>query len=247
MDSGYSFCIKNFEGPLDLLFQLIEKNQIDIYDIPIAEITEQFIYYLDISSNISLDSLSEFLILASELLRIKAKMLLPKEKDEPEEEYEDDPRATLVERLLEYKRYKDASLLLAQKYEEMKMIFFRENEENQLYRNFGEGNPVENLSIIDVFNSFNYLLERNSIEKISPVVDISQEIINIEDCVKVILSELNKKPDGLLFEDFFAQRKSKSSVIAYFLGMLELFKAKKLFFSQDRAYNRIYIYRGKEE
>lgn len=111
-----------FEGPLDLLLQLIEKNKIDIYDIPIAEITEQYLDYVNRLEEEDLDIVSDFLVMAATLLEIKSRMLLPRELDEEGEEI--DPRAELVERLLEYKKYKYISRILREKEEDADRVFY---------------------------------------------------------------------------------------------------------------------------
>lgn len=113
-----------FEGPLDLLYHLIEKNEIDIYDIPIAALTEQYLAYLDAAEDRDMDGMSEFLLMAATLLEIKSKLLLPKPKAEEEEG--PDPREELVQRLLEYKRIKDATETLKEREEEAALVYYKE-------------------------------------------------------------------------------------------------------------------------
>jgi segregation and condensation protein A len=109
---SYEIRIENFEGPLDLLLHLIKKNEMDIYNIPIADITAQYVAYIDAMKNLNLDVAGEFLLMAATLIHIKSRLLLPQtQEDEPEEE-EEDPRAELVRRLLEYQKYKEAALSL---------------------------------------------------------------------------------------------------------------------------------------
>ena len=113
-----------FEGPLDLLYHLIEKNEIDIYDIPVAALTEQYLAYLDAAEDRDMDGMSEFLLMAATLLEIKSKLLLPKPKAEEEEG--PDPREELVQRLLEYKRIKDATETLKEREEEAALVYYKE-------------------------------------------------------------------------------------------------------------------------
>ena len=146
LQNKYQIKLENFEGPLDLLLHLIEKNEIDIYDIPIAKITDQYITYIRDIEQLDLDSASEFLVLAATLLAIKAKMLLPK-PIKLLEEVEKDPREELVARLLEYKKFKEAAGLLKGRENEMHKVFLRKQDEEQLVNKFDPSNPVENISI----------------------------------------------------------------------------------------------------
>ena len=128
---AYKVLLDVFEGPLDLLLYLIKKNEVDIYDIPIAVITEQYLDYLDVMKALNLDVVGEFLVMASTLTAIKSRMLLPPSKDEEESGEEIDPRAELMEHLLEYQRYKEAAHQLKERELLEKDIFTRIQSEEQ--------------------------------------------------------------------------------------------------------------------
>ena len=159
--------LEAFEGPLDLLLHLIDKNKINIYDIPIALITEQYMEYLSVMEKQDLDNMSEFLVMAATLLKIKSKLLLPKE--ETKEEIEEDPRQELVERLLEYKMYKFASLELKDRHLEADKKFFKKKTIPSELLAYKEEIPVEDvlsnisLAFFLIFSSLLIALSKSSI------------------------------------------------------------------------------------
>ncbi|MDH3998596.1 MAG: segregation/condensation protein A, partial [Desulfuromonadales bacterium] len=132
MDASYSVHLENFEGPLDLLLHLIKKNEMDIYDIPMAEITSQYLAILDTMKTLNLDVAGEFLLMAATLIHVKSKLLLPKVAEDETEEEEDDPRAELVRRLLEYQKYKEVSLTLDDSPQLYRDVFARKAPEPEV-------------------------------------------------------------------------------------------------------------------
>ncbi|KJS82716.1 MAG: hypothetical protein JM58_14125 [Peptococcaceae bacterium BICA1-8] len=233
----YQIKLENYEGPLDLLLHLIEKNEIDIYDIPIAKITDQYISYIRVIEQLDLDWASEFLVLAATLLAIKAKMLLPKPIKLLEEV--EDPREELVARLLEYKKFKEAAGLLKDKENEMHKVFLRKQDEEEVVNKFGPSNPVENISIYDLLQAFKIILEKTY--NIEPVYEIEKEKISIQQCMIIILAKLESN-SKLLFTDLFPIGTSQTRVIVTFLALLELIKKNRIGFRQKSLFSRIFIY-----
>lgn len=216
--------LENFEGPLDLLLHLITKNKVSIYDIPIVEITDQ---YLDAIAGIEesqLDNTSEFLVLAAQLLLIKSKMLLPKEEVLEEEE---DPREELARRLLEYQKYKEASQELRKTEFWSRYMFFKESEKIDF--------PVppydKHHETDELINAFNSILQRQ-IRKEKPkkkafVGIIGREKVSVEDMAKKVHSMLSKKKN-MPFNSLFKKTDSKPEMIATFLALLEMIKSNKI-------------------
>lgn len=238
--------IDAFEGPLDLLLHLIKKAEVDIYDIPIAEITDQYMEYLREMEELDLNVASEFLVMAATLLEIKSQMLLPRKKNIDEESSVDiDPRAELVEKLVEYKKYKEFAEQL-KSIDEDNYIFFKapeiiddiENDE-VLFKNITLENLMHSFKkIVNTYeNKFN---KRGVIPK-----DIDYDEYKIEDKMDDIQRALarNKR---LKFDQFFIHAKDKLEIIVIFLGMLELIKLKVIRVIQFKNFGDIII-EGQEE
>ncbi|NLT96240.1 MAG: segregation/condensation protein A [Clostridia bacterium] len=237
-NNKYEIKLENFQGPLDLLLHLIEKNQINIYDIPIAKITDQYLSYIESIDYLDLDWASEFLVMAATLLAIKARMLLPKPPQIVEEE-ENDPREELVVRLLEYKHFKEAALFLQEKEREMLKVFLRKLDEGEFLKRFAPQNPVENLTVNDLFKAFKVILEKK--EEPEPTYQISREEISIQECMADIMNKLtlNRK---ITFNDLFIDNASRLRIIVTFLALLELIRLKKVGFFQKDAFGKIIIF-----
>jgi segregation and condensation protein A len=234
-----------FEGPLDLLLHLIDKNKIDIYDIPIVEITEQYLDYIRQMENEDMNVMSEFLVMAATLLDIKCKMLLPKEVNEEGEE--EDPRAELVQKLLEYKMYKYMSFELRDRQVDAEKNYFREMnlpEEVLAYRQ-----PIDYEELVGDMN-LNKLHEifksmmRRQVDKIDPIrsqygniqkdeVDMDAKTIYIEDYVKTHKT--------FSFRKLLEKQHSKMEVIVTFLVILEMMKVGKICIAQEDIFSDILI------
>ncbi|MDK2822564.1 MAG: segregation and condensation protein [Clostridia bacterium] len=236
----YRVRLENFEGPLDLLLHLIEKNEIDIYDIPIAKITDQYLTYINEAKFLDLDFASEFLVMAATLLAIKAKMLLPKPVKVIDEDEGEDPREELVIRLIEYKQYKEAASILRTREKEMTKVFTRNFDEAQIIKKFGPGNPVENLTVHDLFQTFKVILEKAS--EPEPIYEISREKISIRECMVNIMEALSVSKKGLVFTDLFPLGTSRLRIIVTFLALLELIKLNRIRFMQSGSFGRIVIF-----
>ncbi len=226
-----------FEGPLDLLLLLIEKNKVDIYDIPIAVITDQYMEYVEEMQQENLEILSDFLVMATTLLDIKSRMLLPKEEDENGEEI--DPRKELVERLLEYQEYKMMAKELNEQYLSLDEPFFKDSsipEEIRRYRQ--EPDPEEILSgvTLDRLRAVFEMVIRRQEEKVDPVRsrfgNIKKDPVRIADKLSLIL-DLGKREKRFSFERLLEGQHTKADTVVTFLAVLELVKVGQLFVHQE--------------
>jgi segregation and condensation protein A len=219
--SAYTFRLEGFEGPLDLLLHLIQKNELDIFNIPIALITEQYLEYLQLMKVLNLDIAGEYLLMASTLLHIKSKMLLPKSSDGEEEE-EEDPRAELVRRLLEYKKYKQAAGELEKRPMLDRDVFVRliplEPEEGT------EEERIE-VNLFDLLEAFRQVLERVKPETIHEVI---LEHLSVEDKIEEILAILGRENRNMAFHRLFPEQATRRVIVITLLAILELVKMKRI-------------------
>lgn len=237
--------IQNFEGPFDLLFHLLEKNQVSIYDIPINEITDQYMEYLFAMQEIDLEIASEFLVMAATLLHIKSRMLLPEKKEKQDEET--DPREELVLRLVEYKKFKEFSSVLKSREAEWSMAYYKLPDTIE-YRREDE---VLELSQDELLKVYLGILKRNK-EKINPNTGnmekiIQHEKISLKGKMKEILGFLASKTSFIFNEIFSLKKRSKAEVVTGFLALLELIKLKKIRVEQKHQFEELLIYRQNGE
>lgn len=237
--------LQAFEGPLDLLLHLIEKNKVDIYDIPIVEITEQYLDYVSKMPKDDLDLASEFLVMAATLIDIKSRMLLPKEIDENGEEI--DPRAELVEKLIEYKMYKYAAVELRdmQVYAGKSMY-----KQSTVPEEVSKYEPPVNLDslLADVdLNKLNDIFQmvlKRQVDKIDPVRSkfgkIEMEEVSLPDKISYVSTTV-KKRKKCKFKQLLEEAHSKVEVIVSFLAILELIKVGEIEVRQDETFGEIYI------
>ncbi|MBS4209706.1 segregation/condensation protein A [Bacillus sp. FJAT-50079] len=243
----YKVKIESFEGPLDLLLHLINRLEIDIYDIPMAEITEQYLLFVHAMKELELDGASEYLVMAATLLAIKSKMLLPTYDEQHEDELffeEEDPRDELVERLIEYKKYKEAALELKQKERDRGEIFMKPPSD---LSPFAEPKKEEMLdigvTIYDMLGAYHKLMRRKKLKR-PLVTKITQRELSIEDRMDELLLDL-KKGERKSFFSFF-QSEHKSFIVVTFLAMLELMKRKEIIVEQHGNFDEIYLSGVKE-
>lgn len=222
-----------FEGPLDLLLYLIKKNDLDIYDIPISQITQEYLSYLDLMKDLNLEMAGEFLVMASTLMQIKAQMLLPS-PDAEAEETGPDPRAELVNKLLEYQRFKDAAAILAGYNEKAKDIYYR-----TLPPQFEDGDYTLKATVFDLLSAFKRVLDQVPRE----VGQIIREEITIETRIREILDRLEEKT-SLAFEELFSTSARRMDLIVTFLALLELIRMKQVVALQQETFSAIRIYRA---
>lgn len=237
--AAYEIKLDAFEGPLDLLLHLIEKNKINIYDIPIAELTEQYMEYLGQFQEFNIEIASEFLVMAATLLQIKSRVLLPKPpKLEDAEDEELDPRQELVERLLEYRRYKEVCTVLEQMADEKARFFSRLPTVLPVRRL-----PLARMELDVLLEAFRAVAQ--SVAE-APVARVAREPFTVQDKIDDILFLLAKSRGPLLFTDLFTRSGSKNEVITTFLALLELMKLKQVAVRQYGLFAPIYI-TAKEE
>lgn len=234
--SGYDIQLENFEGPLDLLLHLIKKNEMDVHDIPMAEITRQYLSILDAMKTLNLDMAGEFLLMAATLLHIKSKMLLPKIIEDEQEEEEEDPRAELVRRLLEYQKYKDVSLTLESKPQLGRDLFARVSAEPEVLENAEAGFVA--VGLFDLLEALKDVMK----ESPEPVVhQVNMEQLSVTERINAILSELQGK-ESLAFNDLFSNGLKRTEVIVTFLALLELVKLRMVRFMQNVHHGSIWLF-----
>jgi segregation and condensation protein A len=216
---SYRVQLDVFEGPLDLLLHLIQKHELDIYDIPVALITQQYLEYVELMKNLDMEIAGEFLVMASTLTHIKSRMLLPQAEGEQGEDGVD-PRAALVQRLLEYKKFKDAALSLEQKEALWSQVFSRPPDT-------APDVPGDDEPLLFDFHLFDLLSALRDVLSRVPEgqFEITAESVSITEKISLILSKL-EEAESMLFADLFAESTSKLQVIATFLALLELMKTR---------------------
>jgi len=233
MDEATAYKVKldAFEGPLDLLLYLIRKNEIDIYDIPIAEITQQYLDMLDLMRTLNLDVAGEYLVMAATLTHIKSRMLLPTPPGEGDDEEEgEDPRQDLVNRLLEFEGFKRAARLL----EERDLL-----ERDVFTRQFvDDGDEELELSLFDLMEAMRQVLRKSSQELTH---EITLERASIEERITEILDRLSEDEGELDFMGLFEENTTKDFVILTFLALLELIRMRLVRVYQRRTFHVITI------
>jgi len=234
----YKIQLQNFEGPLDLLLFLIRKNEVDISDIPIAEITQQFMEYLEVIELLDLDDASEFILMAATLIRIKARLLLP--VPESDEEEAEDPREELVQRLLEYQRFKEVATDIGEIETEHRNYFQAANFvfEDEETPEEAETLPEKAVTLYDLMAVFVDVLKRAPVVEAHTVESIP---VTIEEQADFILNYVGNK-ERVLFKDLLmAQITDKIVLIVTFVAILELVRNKKIFLNQNQPFSEIWI------
>ncbi len=242
---SYKIKIDAFEGPLDLLLHLINRLEIDIYDIPVAEITEQYVAYIHTMKELELDIASEFLVMAATLLAIKSKMLLPKHEEEWDEEEDEflmgeDPRDELVTQLLEYKKYKEAADEFKNMEAERALLFTKPPIDLSPYT---EDVKVErqdlDISLYDMLSAFQKLMRRKKLKK--PLhTRITRQEITIDKRIQELKDYLKGKKEKVLFTSLF-ETEEKAQLVVTFLAVLELMKQNQVQVEQTNNFEDIFI------
>ncbi len=233
MNEKYKVQLEIFEGPLDLLLYLIKKEELNIYDIPIDRITQQYMEYLDLMKLLDLDIAGEFVLMAATLMYIKSRMLLPVEEQPPLEEEEEDPRLDLVRQLLEYKKFKDVAHDLAQKEVLQSQIFSRVVGADGV----GPESRSLDVSIFDLISAFSSVLKKFEGEGLR---EVYQEIYTVADKI-VMIQKLLKEKARVAFHELFAGAASRGEVVATFLAILELIRLKETKVLQETPFGTIMI------
>ena len=240
-----SYKLEKFEGPLDLLLHLIEKNKVDIYDIPIVEITQQYLDYVNQMDKEDLNIVSDFLVMAATLLEIKARMLLPVEVDEEGEE--EDPRAELVARLLEYKRYKLMALELQDMEDNAQGLLFKgptvPKEVAKYEPPVDLDKLLDGLTLAKLQTIFESVMKRQR-EKVDPIRSkfgtIKKEPVSLETRILDVMSYA-RKHRTFSFRQMLERQSDKLEVVVTFLAILELMKIGKIHLTQEHTFDDMFI------
>lgn len=239
--SVYRVQLENFDGPLDLLLFLIKKNEVDLFDIPVAEITRQYLEYLDILKLLDLEAASDYILMAATLIRIKAKMLLPKSPVEADEEEEDDPREELVRRLLEYQRFKEAARNMADFAAARAQLYTRQYTNGDFETAFHpEEGALSNYTLFELIAAFKQILNR------APKVThhtIEHVAISTEEQMDYLLKKLDDQNGQVLFYQALESLKNRVAMIVTFLALLELIRRRVVAVTQSSTFGEIWIKR----
>jgi len=220
--SPLNFHLEQYEGPLDLLLDLIRKQQINIYDIPIARITQQYLEYVQQAAEMNIELSAEFVYMAATLIHIKSRMLLPRDPELEKLAPEEDPRAELVERLLEHERFKTAAEMLHQKRVVEEAVW--SNPQIERFRAEDEG-PGLAVTLFDLVKTLQTVLER---AKTRPIYEISQEDISVPDMMRYLRKLFERERRALPARELFERQRSRRAMIGLFLAMLEMVKLQAL-------------------
>src|SRR6266508_2426707 len=244
-EDSYRIRLDEFEGPLDLLLHLIKKNEINIYDIPIAMITKQYLDYISMMKSLNLVVAGEFLVMAATLVHIKSRMLLPVESDgDDEDDTVEDPRAELVRRLLEYKRFKEAAGELVQRGQQWREVFGRPALERGHISDLSpaeedEDDTILDLTLFDLVDAFQDIIQRTPVKAL---VEVTADHLTVKDRMNHILERLESE-SAVPFETLFHPEEGRMVVIVTFLGLLELIRIKLVRAYQSEAFGSILVSR----
>ncbi len=233
MEDIINIKIPVFEGPFDLLLHLIKEDKIDIYDIPISQITGRYLEYIELMKELNLEIAGEFLVMAATLIHIKSRMLLPPDEEIPQEDKED-PRTELVQKLIEYQKYKEAANELRTKEEEWIRVFRKEplkddeQDNGELY--------LFDISLFDLIDAFKKILEKAPPETIT----ITKETLTVKDRMSFIM-EIMEGKETVRFEELFELDFTKIQLIVTFVAILELIRLGLLRVYQERQFSTIWV------
>ena len=237
--TDYAIKLDIFEGPLDLLLYLIKKNEIDIYNIPVALITQQYLDYLNIIKSLNLDLAGEYLVMASTLIHIKSRLLLPVPEEPSAEELEDDPRAELVRQLLEYQAFKDAAAQLAQRPLLERDVFKRSAAlPEDIHKTSADEDELVEVSIFELIEAFHQLVSR--LDK-KELLEIDLEKLSLTDIINDVMERLTREKN-LTFEELLGEKRDRRRIVYTFLALLELIKLKMIKAYQTTAFGVIRIF-----
>ena len=236
--TDYAIKLDIFEGPLDLLLYLIKKNEIDIYNIPVALITQQYLEYLNIIKSLNLDLAGEYLVMASTLIHIKSRMLLPVPEEPTAEDLEDDPRAELVRQLLEYQTFKEAATELSHRPLLERDVFKRSAALPEETKKATDEDELIEVSIFELIEAFHHLVSR--LDK-KELMEIDLEKLSLTDIINDVMERLTLEKN-LTFEELLGERKDRRRIVYTFLALLELIKLKMIKAYQTAAFGVIRIF-----
>ena len=237
----YSIKLNNFQGPLDLLCYLIDKNKMNIYDVNLNEITDQYIAYLNAMEKMNLEIASEFVVMASTLLYLKSKKLLPKQEEEEEEITEEE----LIKRIIEYKKFKEISKVLKENYNLFSDRFFKDQEQIKLPKQKLEKN-YDSSKIPEIYSA---LVQRNSVKMNQNAKNIQRIAIvdkyTVSEKVKEMYNILTKQKKFIFNKLFTISKHEKQEVVTAFSGLLEMSKTNEVQTEQERLFGDILVEKRK--
>ena len=235
----YNVRLPNFEGPLDLLLFFIKRDELDIYDIPIAYITKEFLEYIRLMELLDLELAGEFLVMAAALMQIKVRMLLPKEEKEGDEaQEEEDPRAELVRKLLEYKRYKEMAGRLNTMSEEQRYVYYRQFFKGDVVTSDNEEDMLRNVTLFHLLAAFRKALEKAPRE-LSPH-RVEQVAVTVEEQAEHILTYFQTRKQITFSEISVAM--PRIVIVVTFLALLELLRSGRVAVRQEESFGDILLY-----
>jgi segregation and condensation protein A len=241
----FNFHLEQYDGPLDLLLDLIRKQQVSIYDIPIASITQQYLAFMQRALELDIELSAEFVYMAATLIHIKSRMLLPKDPELDKISPEEDPRKELVDRLLEHERFKNAAEMLQQKRMVEEAVWSNPQISQFLLEDEDPGLAV---TLFDLVKTFQTVLDR---AKNRPVYEIGQEDISVPDMIRYLEKVFRdtRKSDSISVAELFDQQRSRRAMICMFLAILELVRRQALALTQKDAFGDIGLkrHRGFDE
>ena len=239
MSSPLNFHLEQYEGPLDLLLDLIRKQEINISDIPIAKITSQYLEYMQKALELDIELSSDFVYMAATLIHIKSKMLLPRDPELDKISPEEDPRKELVDRLVEHERFKNAAEMLQQKRVIEEAVWSNPQIDQFLSEEEGPGLAI---TIFDLVKTFQGILER---VKSRPLYEIGKETVTVPEMIVFLRNQLARlSKDPLSATQLFEKQRSQRAMICLFLAILELVKRQTVELTQGEAFGDIGLKRG---
>src|ERR1700761_9246840 len=234
-ESSFSVMVGQvYEGPLDLLLDLIRKQDIDIYDIPIAKITEQYLKYVETMKGFDVDVAAEFIYTGSLLIHIKSKMLLPRDPDAPAGE--DDPRTELVNRLLEHERFKTAAQMLLQKQQIEENVW--SNPALKEFRDAEGAEPEMAADVVDIVKTFQQILDR---ARKRPSFDVDEEAVTVSQMIDYVRRRLSLEERPIRLKQLLRSLRSRSALVCAFLAILELIRLQAVLARQDNIFGEIVL------
>jgi len=238
----YTIKLQEFEGPLDLLLFFIKRDELDIYNIPISRITKEFLEYIHYMESLDLEVAGEFLVVAAELMQIKVKLLLPPELGEEEEV---DPRANLVKRLVEYKRFKEVAATMSMQEDEARKVFYRSYYEAdpRTITEAEEDSSLRDVSLFDLIASFRFAVERMPKKFVHEVVRLN---VTIEEQIEYILDYFSRRSEATFLE-LVQEMQEKIRIVVTFIALLELIRAKRILVRQSETFGDVSIMRNINE
>ena len=251
MESEYKVKLEVFEGPLDLLLYLVKKDEVDIYDISIERITQQYLTYLEAFEVLHIEVAGEFLVMAANLLYIKSRTLLPKDQQMPDEEVEEeDPRWELIRQLIEYRKFKEAAAHLRDKEELQAALFPRAVSLDPAHAPvpvLDETMMLGDVGIFDLINAFQRALKRLPAEE--KTGEIREEVFTVTDRIQHLVDRVDRGV-SVRFEELFGEATTRSELVVTFLAILELIRMKQFRVRQEEQFGEIWLDRtlaGEEE